>query len=187
MDAHCSDYSTVYDHSCVNSICIFPFIVKRKILLAIIPNIPFFFCAWRSWSHYRGIYSFGIILVLLVSDTNYVIAYRSSQYLQSLLDHDLILPEASEPLDEVYNMYPATTLSASSDPNSESNPSSSESSISVSKTNPEHEPQHTLLLDPEAVPSILSIFKLESTTTSTDLLRAIAQARLRVASGRVDL
>jgi hypothetical protein len=21
---------------------------------AVIPNIPFFFCAWRSWSHYRG-------------------------------------------------------------------------------------------------------------------------------------
>ena len=23
--------------------------------LAVIPNIPFFFCVWRSWSHYRGI------------------------------------------------------------------------------------------------------------------------------------
>ena len=22
---------------------------------AIIPNIPFFFCVWRSWSHYRGL------------------------------------------------------------------------------------------------------------------------------------
>lgn len=21
---------------------------------AVIPNLPFFFCVWRSWSHYRG-------------------------------------------------------------------------------------------------------------------------------------
>ena len=28
---------------------------SRFIYLAIIPNLPFFFCVWRSWSHYRGI------------------------------------------------------------------------------------------------------------------------------------
>lgn len=21
---------------------------------AVIPNLPFFFCIWRSWSHYKG-------------------------------------------------------------------------------------------------------------------------------------
>lgn len=24
------------------------------IFLAVIPNLPFFFCVWRSWSHYKG-------------------------------------------------------------------------------------------------------------------------------------
>ena len=45
-----------------------PFMLIRKIFTvhlfpsmtccysAIIPNIPFFFCAWRSWSHYRGVF-----------------------------------------------------------------------------------------------------------------------------------
>ena len=36
--------------------CLYPSMsLLTKILLAIIPNLPFFFCAWRSWSHYRGI------------------------------------------------------------------------------------------------------------------------------------
>ena len=123
----------------------------------------------------------------MIPYANSVIAYRSSQYLQSLLDHGVIVPEASEPLDEVYKSYPPTTSSAS-DPNSvsESNPSSSDSSIP--NTNPEREPSHSkLLLGPETVPAILSLFESESTTASTDLHRAIEQARLRVASGRFDL
>ena len=42
--------------------CLYPFMsLLKKFLLAIIPNLPFFFCAWRSWSHYRGIFLFKII------------------------------------------------------------------------------------------------------------------------------
>jgi len=128
--------------------------------IPIIPNLPFFFCVWRSWSHYR--------------------AYKSSQYLQSLLDHHLIVPEASETLNEVYRLYPPTTSSPSSNP-------ISISESSMPNTDPEREFQHTLLLAPEAVPAIISLFELESTTASADLHRAIEQARLRVASGRADL
>ena len=99
----------------------------------------------------------------------------------------MIVPEASEPLDEVYKLYAGTTPSAScDDPDSVSKPNSSSSEFSILKTNPNREPEHTLLLGPEAVPAILSLFGFES-TTSTDLHRAIEQARLRVASGRVDL
>ena len=108
---------------------------------------------------------------------NPVIAYRSSQYLQSLLDHDIIVPEACEPLDEVYKFYPPTSVSKSN---------SSSSEFSIPKTDPDREPQHTLLLGPEAVPAILSLFEFES-TTGADLHRAIEQTRLRVASGRTDL
>ena len=121
-------------------------------------------------------------LVLLVSYANFLIAYRSSQYLQSLLEHDIIDPEPNEPLDELYKLYAPTTPSASND-----DPdlvSKSNSSSSIPKTNPDGEPQNTLLLGSEAVPAILSLFGLES-TTGADLCRAIDQARLRVSKGRL--
>jgi hypothetical protein len=89
----------------------------------------------------------------------------------------------------VYKLYPPTPSSPFSNLSSisESESESSEtSSTSKPKTNPEREPQHTLLLAPEAVPAIISLFQLESTTASADLHRAIEQARLRVASGRAD-
>ena len=89
----------------------------------------------------------------------------------------MIVPESSESLDEVYKLYPPTTESSPSDPGF------------IPKTNPEKKPQHILLLRPEAVPSILSLFEFESTTSSSsaDLHRAIEQARLRVSSGHMDL
>ncbi|RDB19027.1 hypothetical protein Hypma_014296 [Hypsizygus marmoreus] len=61
-----------------------PFTAPLKII-PIIPNIPFFFCVWRSWSHYK--------------------AYRASQYLQSLLDAGIIILEPSPLLDVVYKDY----------------------------------------------------------------------------------
>ncbi|EIW80899.1 hypothetical protein CONPUDRAFT_89976 [Coniophora puteana RWD-64-598 SS2] len=51
-------------------------------IIPVIPNLPFFFCAWRAWSHYR--------------------AYRSSQYLKLLLEHGMIVPQESAELDEIY-------------------------------------------------------------------------------------
>ena len=50
--------------------------------------------------------------------------------------------------------------------------------------NLEREPEHELLLNPKAVPPIISLFELESTTANVDLRRAIEQARIRVASGQ---
>ncbi|PFH49975.1 hypothetical protein AMATHDRAFT_146422 [Amanita thiersii Skay4041] len=51
-------------------------------IVPVIPNIPFFFCVWRSWSHYR--------------------AYKASQYIDTLLEHGSIIPEESPTLDAVY-------------------------------------------------------------------------------------
>ncbi|KAF8962968.1 mitochondrial K+-H+ exchange-related-domain-containing protein [Flammula alnicola] len=143
------------------------------IIVPIIPNLPFFFCVWRSWSHYR--------------------AYKSSQYLQSLLEHNIIVPEPSEPLDEVYRLRqlaaPPTpsesTDSSSSSSAPEIDPASDASSSSA--PNPK-EPSHILLLTRDAVPSILSIygFKPES-TAAADLYRAVEQARVRVSTGRPEL
>ncbi|KAF9553233.1 hypothetical protein CPC08DRAFT_713943 [Agrocybe pediades] len=157
-------------------------------VIPVIPNLPFFFCAWRSWSHYR--------------------AYKSSQYLQSLLEHDLIKPEPSEELDRVYEEEAARSVSSRiSAPSSESESSSSTSSSTSTSSNstsatppppppqPDQaqEPAHTLLLTRAAVPSILALFcpnHAESKTgsaASADLYRAVEQARVRVESGRVEL
>ena len=87
----------------------------------------------------------------------------------------------------MYNLYPPTTSSLSPNPSESDSESSESSSSSIPKTKSEREPQHTLLLAPEAVPAIISLFGLESTAASADLHRAIEQARLRVASGRADL
>ncbi|KDR83089.1 hypothetical protein GALMADRAFT_238906 [Galerina marginata CBS 339.88] len=113
-----------------------PFTFPLKII-PIIPNLPFFFCAWRLWSHYR--------------------AYQAAEYLESLLNHDLIVPQPSEALDQVYKTY---------------------------QLSPHADPHHTLLTR-DAMPSILSIFQLGSdSTAAADLYRAVEQARVRVATGR---
>ncbi|CAA7262776.1 unnamed protein product [Cyclocybe aegerita] len=155
-------------------------------IIPIIPNLPFFFCVWRSWSHYR--------------------AYRSSQYLQSLIEHDVIAPEASEALDEVYKLRsiaeptPSTSTtshsdsassssSSTSEPPPSSNPSAPKSSTTASsQTSSGPEPKHDVLLTRDAVPAILSIFELKPDgSAAADLYRAIEQARVRVASGREEL
>ncbi|KAH9480812.1 hypothetical protein JR316_0007413 [Psilocybe cubensis] len=121
-------------------------------LIPIVPNLPFFFCVWRSWSHYR--------------------AYKSSQYLHSLLEHRLIVPEASDELDQVYQTH--------SIPPPPLQPSSTAFDTDV--------PRHALLLDRDAVPAILSLLSLKTeSTAAADLYRAVEQARVRVSSGRAQL
>ncbi|KAF8157854.1 mitochondrial K+-H+ exchange-related-domain-containing protein [Crassisporium funariophilum] len=133
-------------------------------LIPIIPNLPFFFCVWRSWSHYR--------------------AYRASQYLQSLLEHGIIVPEASDSLDEVYKLHPYSQSSLST---STSMPLDTVNSrMHKSTFQPDQEPQHEVLLGRNAVPAILSTFELDS-TAGADLYRAVEQARVRVSSGRDEL
>jgi len=87
-------------------------------------------------------------------------------------------------------MHPPTTTTATSSLSFlSSNPDSVSQSHSSSmpKTNPgREESRHQLLLGPEAIPAILSLFELES-TTSADLHRALEQARLRVSTGRSEL
>jgi len=54
-------------------------------IIPIIPNFPFFFCAWRAWGH--------------------LTALRSSRYLDRLLDLGVIIPKAQPELDKVYKEY----------------------------------------------------------------------------------
>lgn len=39
-----------------SSICALDRVLTIRTALAIIPNLPFFFSAWRAWSHYKGDY-----------------------------------------------------------------------------------------------------------------------------------
>ncbi|KAF9646219.1 hypothetical protein BDM02DRAFT_3100221 [Thelephora ganbajun] len=60
-------------------------------LIPIIPNLPFFFCIWRSWHHFR--------------------AYKASQYLQDLLTRGAISPQSDPQLDQIYSSSSVSTTS----------------------------------------------------------------------------
>ncbi|KAF7364993.1 p-loop containing nucleoside triphosphate hydrolase protein [Mycena venus] len=51
-------------------------------IIPIIPNLPFFFCAWRAWSHYQ--------------------ALRAARHINGLLENGKIVPAADTTLDAVY-------------------------------------------------------------------------------------
>ncbi|KAK7062207.1 mitochondrial K+-H+ exchange-related-domain-containing protein [Favolaschia claudopus] len=62
-------------------------------LIPIIPNFPFYFCAWRSWSHWK--------------------AKRAAQYIQSLIKSNRIVPKQLEDLNSVYALHAKLEKSAS--------------------------------------------------------------------------
>jgi len=135
-------------------------------IIPVIPNLPFFFCVWRSWSHYR--------------------AYRASQYLQSLLDSGVIVPEASPALDLVYKDYGPQSSSSEKGSSHSNISSNSDASTNPGPGKPPHPAQHTVLLTRDAVPAITSLFELKPSALA-DLQRAVEQARVRVESGRTVL
>ncbi|KAF6754903.1 mitochondrial K+-H+ exchange-related-domain-containing protein, partial [Ephemerocybe angulata] len=122
-------------------------------IIPIIPNLPFFFCVWRSWSHYQ--------------------AYQSSQYLKTLLDTNAIVPESSEVLDAIYRQFDPSRSSAP--PKPQGLPRSTPITSSSSSTEP---PSQGLLLTKTAVPAIVEKFEL-GTNATADLYRAVEQARVR--------
>lgn len=138
-------------------------------LIPIIPNLPFFFCVWRSWSHYN--------------------ALKSSEYLETLLDNNQIVPQASQVLDEIYNEFSPLTSpsllspSITSPPSSGAESKSSPSLANVDSPSPGH--RLALLVTPDAVPALLAKFELTE-KAGADLYRAIEQARVRVESGKLD-
>jgi hypothetical protein len=154
-------------------------------IVPIIPNLPFFFCAWRSWSHYR--------------------AYRASQYLSSLLEHGLIVPEPSLALDQLYASYvpslsniegsrsptappPKSTTSLpvnASSTNHGCPPNNTTASPSLPGASDVHKTSQRLLLTRKAIPQILQLFGLPQ-SSAADMYRAVEQVRGRLGgtSGR---
>ncbi|KAH7885241.1 mitochondrial K+-H+ exchange-related-domain-containing protein [Phlebopus sp. FC_14] len=148
------------------------------VLIPVIPNLPFFFCAWRSWSHYR--------------------AYRSSQYLSSLLDHGLIVPQPSAELDQLYASFakvphisekphsPASLTTSSSEHSKSKSTSTASGTHSRASSSSEtsspggdshHPPQR--LLTRKAIPQILNLFDLPQ-SAAADMYRAVEQVRGRL-------
>ncbi|KAF9257495.1 hypothetical protein L218DRAFT_110271 [Marasmius fiardii PR-910] len=119
-------------------------------LVPIVPNLPFFFCAWRAWSHYR--------------------AYRASQYLSNLIEKEIIVPEPSDALDAIYkDCIPKPIMP----------PSSSSTNTSQSPPADSQEPEAIeILFSREAVPTIVSTFELTKSAIA-DMYRAIEQANTR--------
>ncbi|KAI9573572.1 mitochondrial K+-H+ exchange-related-domain-containing protein [Boletus coccyginus] len=137
-------------------------------LIPIIPNLPLFFCVWRSWSHYR--------------------AYRSSRYLSSLLDRGLIEPNPSLELDGLYASF------TSSSGRSQNLPSPSLASRSPEKSSTFGDfmadrksetasgtgaSRAEYILTREAIPKFLETFRLPESTV-VNMHRAMDQARVRL-------
>ncbi|RPD58008.1 hypothetical protein L226DRAFT_615005 [Lentinus tigrinus ALCF2SS1-7] len=126
-------------------------------LIPIIPNFPFFFCAWRAWSHYR--------------------AYSASSYLDALLKRGAIQPAPSPQLDAIYAKYaPAASRSEA-----HARPDSQAHSNSDTDTD-----TGGLLLTRNAVPELQQALQAElgdfeeSTSFAAGMYRALEQARVRV-------
>ncbi|KAG1792949.1 mitochondrial K+-H+ exchange-related-domain-containing protein [Suillus plorans] len=154
-------------------------------IVPVIPNLPFFFCVWRSWSHYR--------------------AYRTSQYLSSLLDQGLITPEPSAALDQLYTSYVPSLSNIESLRSPTAPPLRSAASLQANTPNmndghPSHDPtasssqpdasnvhktSQRLLLTRKAIPQILQLFGLPQ-SSAADMYRAVEQVRGRLGgtSGR---
>lgn len=86
---------------------------------------------------------------------NFFEAYKSTQYLQDLLSHDVIFPEANEALDAIWREF--------------SSPVSTQDAGCGSQFG----------LTSRAVPAIANLFDLGE-SSHADMCRAIDQARLRI-------
>ncbi|KAH9890109.1 mitochondrial K+-H+ exchange-related-domain-containing protein [Cubamyces lactineus] len=161
-------------------------------LIPIIPNFPFFFCVWRSWSHYR--------------------AYKASQYLEGFVKQGAIIPQTSPELDAIYAKYAPAPLPSPSPDSEKPPPPPSEHARAASSPSeageagepaPEHAQQGQqgqqgqeetaaasaygprLLLRKEAVPELQKLLELpEDSTFAADVYRALEQARLRLEGGQ---
>jgi hypothetical protein len=132
---------------------------------------------WRSWSHYRGKRNpYHLVSICELSLTPHFLhaAYKASQYLDTLLEHNVIVPEESQLLDTVY------------DPRSPFESDAEKNDDGAKPKAGRGEPQHALLLARDAVPNIARMFSLNP-SAEADLDRAVKQAQLRVASGHIEL
>ncbi|KNZ47820.1 hypothetical protein VP01_610g4 [Puccinia sorghi] len=73
-------------------------------IVPLIPNLPFFYMMWRSWSHWRGrqISIRHAFLTIGGEDVNETIAYKASRYLNQMIGSGRVRPIPSPILDSLY-------------------------------------------------------------------------------------
>ncbi|KAH7101069.1 mitochondrial K+-H+ exchange-related-domain-containing protein [Auriculariales sp. MPI-PUGE-AT-0066] len=121
-------------------------------IVPVIPNLPFFFCAWRAWGHYQ--------------------AWNAAKFLQTLP----LQTEASPQLDDIFSTSEPDSPSSPSSPTPElSSPSSSPTSGSepFSPTSDD-----TSVLTVQRAAALTKAFGLSS-HIHADLIRAVGQAQKR--------
>ena len=158
--------------------------MKGSLFAAIIPNIPFYFCAWRSWSHWKGeepnIHS-------MTSPDIHLPAWRSSTYLNQLFTQQYFEPTTDGTLDKIYDSssviteggsIPIVTPSKLSITDStQDTPEKKEEDTPSIESDPAVESQ--MLLRPADIPALTSEFNLPP-AVGAEILRALDQSRMRL-------
>lgn len=119
-------------------------------LVPVIPNIPFFFVAWRAYSHWKG--RLPLLYELChghIDSSLRFTAYKAATYLTELVKLNAVHPVPSEAMDDVYQTYSPTA------------------------------PDDAMLISRGMVPKLLLKLKLLPAVTP-DFERAVEQARLRM-------
>ena len=93
---------------------------------AVVPNLPFFYLVYRAWSHWKGkpLTHMSLVSEFRLSDTLHVLplpltAYKSSQYLSTLIASNLVRPTESKELDSIFAQTTSPRLEASSEKTSD--------------------------------------------------------------------
>ncbi|EED85930.1 predicted protein [Postia placenta Mad-698-R] len=154
-------------NGCLVWIAISPLAAPLK-LIPISPRFPFFFCAWRAWSHYR--------------------AFKASQYLQASIAQGAILSQESAELDTTYQVYAPASLDPApsclgADPSSmpSASPLCDQRPTLSNATTMERDARPRLLITRAAVPALERLFALPpGSSFASDVYRALEQARLRL-------
>ena len=119
-------------------------------IIPLIPNFPLFYVLWRAWSHWRGECSVVHQESKINETFSAFAAWKSSQYLASLLSTSQIQFVPSPELDKIYSSIP-TSSSTPSD----------------------------LLLTMEKVPLLVKAFDM-SEDEGNALRRGVVQAEMRL-------
>jgi hypothetical protein len=150
--------------------------IPPTLSIAVIPNFPFFFCVWRSWSHYRGAAhsSLGVFSCPSYSTDFLLSAYKASDYLRSLLQRGAIIPHLDANLDGIYARHARSDADTNHDL---TNPVSEGGKDKGKRTD-----EKKVLLGQDAVPHILELYGLPESAAS-NIYRAVEQAGARLRKG----
>ncbi|EST10009.1 Protein of unknown function DUF2343 [Kalmanozyma brasiliensis GHG001] len=122
-------------------------------LIPVIPNLPFFYLVYRAWSHWK--------------------AYKSSQYLSTLIGQDRVHPTESKELDSIFAQTSAPSDATPSEASSEKS------------TAPEPAEDERMLLLKHHIPMLMDKMEFPE-WVKADLRRARLQVDKAVAENKLE-